>query len=93
MNKTVKADVIIPTVQFGNITYHLEDEPEEIMYQTRQLLTLWNGGFGLEEREFNKALDRYLKDGTGETETYMKMSREQQGIIQAIKRSRNRTKK
>lgn len=65
--------------------FHLKDAYERA--QKKRL-----GGFGLETKEFNAALDRYLTDGTGETETYVAMSKEQQMVFQEIKKSMKRLK-
>jgi hypothetical protein len=39
------------------------------------------------------ALDRYLTDGTGELDLFMRMSKKQQGVFQEIKKSFNRLNK
>lgn len=82
----------IPTVQFGYIETEFTGTAEDAFEEHNRLLNLQNGGFGLEQDEFNKALDRYLTDGTGDVNQYTQMSKEQQAIFQAIKRSFKRIK-
>jgi hypothetical protein len=50
-------------------------------------------GEGIPVSEFNAALDRYLTDGTGETDLFVRMSRKQQRVFQEIKKSFNRLNK
>lgn len=48
------------------------------------------GGPGISTKEWNAAIDRYLTDGTGETEQFFRMSKSQQDCLQEIKKSYNR---
>lgn len=89
----MKIEIVVPTVQFGKLTYMFEGTVEEAIAEHNKTLLLYNGGFGLEPKEYNKALDRYLTDGTGETETYLKMNKEQQQVFQEIKKSMARIKR
>jgi hypothetical protein len=50
-------------------------------------------GDGIPVEEFNAALDRYLTDGTGETDVFVRMSRKQQHVFQEIKKAFNRLNK
>lgn len=86
------AEILVPTVSYGNIRFFVyEGTPEEIIEESRRLNQLQQGAFGLTEKEFNAFIDEYLASGTvkGEHvhEQYEKMSTEQKLIIQAIKRS------
>lgn len=83
----------IPTVQYGYMDVEFEGTPEEAIQEHNRILALYNGGFGLETKEFNKALDTYLRDGTGETEVYLQMSTDQQRVFQEIKKSFKRINK
>lgn len=87
----MKSIIRIPTTQYGYIETEFEGTVEETIAEHNRILLLYNGGFGLEPKEFNKALDRYLNEGTGETEVYLKMSKEQQMVFQEIKKSIKRT--
>ena len=87
----MKANAIVPTVQFGNMTFELEGSAEEIIDETRRLLTLWQGAEGLEEKKFQKIFDSFLwEEGSIHPDDYAQMSKEQQNIIQYCKRSKNR---
>jgi len=50
-------------------------------------------GEGISVQEFNVALDRYLTDGTGELDTYVRMSKKQQHVFQEVKKSFKRLDK
>lgn len=77
----------IPTIQYGYIETHFEGTAEEAFAEHDRLINIHNGEFGIPTKDFNAALDEYLSEGTGTTETYMKMSKYQQTIIQEIKKS------
>ncbi len=47
---------------------------------------------GLDHKEWRSALDRYLTDGTGETDVYLRMSDSQKGVFQELKKSFKRIK-
>ncbi len=83
----MKTNIRIPTVQFGYLDFQFEGTPEEAITEHNRILALYNGGFGLEPKEWNKALDLYLEKGEGETEVYMQMSAEQQRVMQEIKKA------
>lgn len=86
----IKAEILIPTVQYGNIRFFVEDEPENIIRENERLLKLYLGGFGLEQKEWNKALDRYLAQGSMEPSVHEQMSKEQQWLIHEIDKSISR---
>lgn len=50
-------------------------------------------GEGITIDEFNSALDRYLTNGTGNLDTFVRMSKKQQYVFQEIKKSFNRLNK
>ena len=89
----MKYTLRIPTVQFGYIETIFEGTAEDAFEEHNRLINLQNGGFGIPRTEFNEALDQYLTDGSGNTETYLKMSKEQQSVIQEIKKSLARLNK
>lgn len=61
---------------------------EEALTAYEDIVSLYKGsGEGLEHKEWCGALDRYLKDGTMDSDTYLKMSLSQQKIIQEIKKA------
>jgi len=80
----------IPTEQYGFV------EVEEEVDTTEQAISRYNelaGGEGLERKEFNEALDRYLNKGDGVTEIYLKMNRKQQDLFQELKKAFKRINK
>lgn len=79
----------IPTTQYGFIEADVSNV-EEARDIHDSVTAMFSAGNGIPDRDFNAALDRYLTDGTGETETFLAMSPRQQDIIQAIKRSYKR---
>jgi len=91
--ETYKATIRIPTEQYAFVEISTEGTSEEIAerhYEFTKLLSLQEG---LPRDEFNDALDRYLTDGTGETETYVAMSSFQKGVFQEIKKAFKRIKR
>jgi hypothetical protein len=75
----------IPTEQYGFIEADVESV-EQAESLSQEVKSMFSTGNGLSDKDFNQALDRYLTDGTGETEIYLAMNNEQKGIIQAYKR-------
>lgn len=82
----------ITTGQFEYIKEYFEGTPEEAVIAHQTLKKAWTGGEGLEERDFNLFIDNYLLGVKNHVETYLKMNRVQQDIIQVIKRSLARIK-
>ena len=70
----------------------LENIPEllELYDKTIQAYKGENTNVGLSDKDFNQALDTYLSEGTGDTEQYMLMSKDQQNVFQQIKKSLKR---
>ena len=89
----MKYTLRIPTVKYGYIETEFEGSAEEAFAEHDRLIALHNGGFGISQDEFNDCLDEYLSKGTGSTEKYLAMSKEQQTIIQEIKKSFKRINK
>ena len=83
----MKAHIRIPTTQYGYIEAEVEGDPEFIKEAHDTLLQLFTGGEGLPTKEFNALLDRYLRDGDVVADDYARLNKEQNTIIQAIKRS------
>lgn len=87
----MKSKIHIPTIEFGYIEIDFHGTPEEIVDKHNEILSLIKfNPQGLQPKEFNIALDKYLNEGKVDSEVYMGMSREQQNILQNIKRSFNR---
>ena len=64
-------------------------DAHELLNQYRTLKDAAVGGFGLEAKEFNAAIDEYLSTGSlkSGTEIYSQMSPSQQAVFQEIKKS------
>lgn len=82
----------IPTIEYGYIEFPFQGTPEEAIAEHNRIINLYNGGFGLEPKEFNKALDEILKTGklTNGADLYPKMSKEQQNVLQELKKALKR---
>lgn len=79
----------IPTAQYGFIEAEVETAYEAHQLH-HEITEQFKAGAGLSDRDFNKVLDRYLTDGTGETQDYLDMNNEQKWLIQHIKRAYKR---
>lgn len=84
----------IPTEQYAFIEIDTEvqsiEEAKEKYDEVKRMCTV---GFGLADKEWRNALDRYLKEGTLTSEEYNTMDEKQQGIIQEIKKAYKRINK
>lgn len=88
--KTYKSTIRIPTEKYAYIEIDFTGTPEEIVDVKNEFTYLTKSGEGLQVKEFNEALDKYLNEGFMNSEIYMGMSKEQQYIIQSVKKSFNR---
>lgn len=90
----MKATLRIPTLdQYAFVEVEFDGTEEEIVAQYQKLKMLVTGGVGMDTKDFNRVLDKYLwGDGTLEADEYASMNLDQQSIIQTIKRSRARNK-
>lgn len=87
----MKVELHIPVEQYGFIALQAEDLSAEATADIyREYSQAFKPQAGLSTKEFNACVDRYLTDGTGETEKYMAMSPAQQETIQCIKRAYKR---
>jgi len=92
--RTLKSAIRIPTATYGYIEFKFEGTAAETIAEHNKLLQMYNGGFGLEQKEWNAALDEYLttnnlKNGT---EIYAQMSIDQQQMFQELKKAIARLK-
>ena len=95
METKLKATLRIPTnEQYAYVEAQVEGTREEIVEEYKLLTNAVRGGFGLEDKLFNKCLDEYLNTGTmnGGSELYAQMSLDQQNVFQQIKKSFKRNK-
>jgi hypothetical protein len=86
MNETnkYKAKIRIPKDQFAFIELDVEEELDEInmLYDKMSQQEI-----GLEDKEWRPVLDKYLTDGSMDSNAYERMSLKQKGLIQEIKRA------
>ena len=85
----MKTTIRVPTDQYAFIEQEFDREltAEEAVAEYKKLQQTFIGGFGLETKDWNRALDLYLNKGEGNTEEYQQMSKEQQGVIQELKKA------
>lgn len=83
----------IPTEQYGFVEVHHDSmNPADIKMEYTMYSQAFQVKEGLSNKDFNTALDEYLTSNTGNTETYLAMSPEQQRVFQEIKKSLKRIK-
>lgn len=96
----MKITLHIPVEQYGFVAVEMEGEEisegnaEAVadLYRYYQDAFKEKNGAGIPSKEYNTALDEYLTSNTGNTETYLAMSPEQQRVFQEIKKSLKRIK-
>lgn len=83
----------VPVEQYGFISVEVEGTPEAAVEAYRAIgeAVRPQPVNALPTKEFNAWLDRYLKEKTGDADSYERMSPAQKDVIQAIKRSYKRT--
>lgn len=86
----MKAKIIIPIVEYGNITYEVEDTPESINETATYLLSLRKPKAGLSDKEMDAFIERQMNGISNHVEEYNRMTPEQQKFIQMNKRALNR---
>ncbi len=92
-NMKYKTKLRIPTDAYAYIEVEVEDEPSAIVSAYHEFTKLVKPQVGLPQKDFNKALDRYLTENTGDTDTYLAMSRSQQDVFQEVKKAFKRINK
>src|ERR1700733_12554855 len=90
----MKAILRLPTLeQYAYIECEFEGTEEEIVDEYKKLKMLVTGSVGLDTKDFNRVLDKYIwGDETMLADEYAVMNLEQQNIVQPIKRTRARNK-
>lgn len=88
--KKMKATLRLPLEQYAFVEIQEEGTPEEIRDAYESLKIAFSSGSGLETKEWNTTLDRYLAEAKMDEEMYAKMSKTQQNIVQEIKRAMKR---
>lgn len=88
-----KATIRIPCEQYAFIEIETSATPAETIELYRHYSRLYQGGTGLPEKAFNDYLDAFIcKDTPITADEYAQMNKDQQQIIQTIKRSIKRIK-
>ncbi len=83
----------VPTGDFAFIEQDYEAAtPQEAVAQFRAIQRAYTGGFGLEAKEWNQCLDRYLNGKGMDSNTYASLSADQQRMIQELKKAYKRIK-
>ena len=89
-----KSKLRIPTSdQYAYIEVDFEGTPEDTISAYYEFTKLVKPAEGLSAKDFNQALDRYLTEPTGDTDTYLKMSKFQKDVIQEVKKAFKRITK
>lgn len=94
----MKVHYRIPTEMYAYVEvekdYQIDPSPAEVQLHYRELTEAFRAKVGITIKEFNVALDEFLKTGTlvNGTELYQLMSPEQQQVFQEIKKSLKRIK-
>ncbi len=85
----MKANIRVPTIQYGYIEVEVEGDANEIIDQHQELLKAYTNinGDGLPEVEWRDTLDRYLTEQKMSSDVYEKMNNEERTIINEIKKS------
>ena len=78
------------TVQYAYVEAEFDGSAEDAIAEHDRLNKLMLGGFGLEPKEWNKALDSYLRDGSMDANIHEQMSKEQKWLIHEIDKSISR---
>jgi len=91
----IKYEGHVPVEMYGYIGFSEAETPEQALdaYRAIQDVVKPRPTNELPKKEFDEVLDIYLTTGQipNGADLYEKMSPEQQGLIQAIKRSKKRT--
>lgn len=84
----------IPTTDYAYIEVQEDKEmtPQAVIERFRELQRAYSGGFGIEVKEWQKALDGYLQGKPLMPDTYAEMNADQQRQIQEIKKAFARMK-
>ena len=89
----MKTIIRIPTTQYAYLEFQFEGTAEEAITEHNRILNLYNGGFGLPDKQFNAIYDALLNKGEIEGDPGLvdsEMSVTQRGSIQDLKRALKR---
>ena len=100
----VKAEIRLPTVQFGYINFFVEYEDDgmaekNIIAQHNRIVKTYQNSLveaetpsGLNSKDWQRVLDTYLVNNSIQSEDLDAMSDKQKGLINEVKKSINRIK-
>lgn len=78
----------IPTEQYGFVEVEVDVPLEDLKLTYNEIKRQFDTNTqGIDQKAWNKALDRYLSDNTMEADLYASMSDAQKYVIQEIKKS------
>jgi len=80
----------IPTEQYGFLEIEVDNAEEIPPYEELKARAVGKAGEGMADLEFNRVLDKYMKEHTMLAEEYEMMDYKQQGIIQCLKKAYKR---
>lgn len=83
----MKAKIRVATDMYEFIELDLEGSIDYLWDSYKELKGMTKPKVGLAQKDWNASLDRYLNDGTGDTELYQQMNPDQQRVLQEIKKS------
>ena len=85
---TNKYELRVPTTEpYAYINCVMEGTHEEAVEAYHELTKMVHGGFGIEGKEWNKVLDKYLAGGSMSADDGENMSKEQKWLIKEIDKS------
>lgn len=90
-----KITIRIPTVQYGYFETEFEGTPDEAIDEHNRLVTKYSNSLtneGLESKEWNTAIDRYLGENRVDPNVWERMNKEERIIFNEIKKSFARIK-
>lgn len=93
MPEKIKAKIRVCTDQYEFIELDVEGTQDEIWAEYKALKRKTITQAGLETKEWNACLDRYLSNGDMDSDSYERMNDEQKRIIQEIKKCYKRIEK
>lgn len=89
----MKALIRIPTKDYAYIEAEVEGTSEQLVAQHDELYRVAHGGFGLDTKAWNALLDKYLKKGGMEADSFAELSKEQAWMIHELDKANARINK
>lgn len=87
----MKTTIRIPTTQFAYLQFEFEGTPEEAIEEHNRIIKLYNNeNAGLDQKEWNKLLDKYILTGVMESDEGERMSEKQSWMVHELDKSSSR---